>query len=206
MALYNKLLFTLASNAKMVFATGRGIQPRGMRINDSGDFKVHTKGAGSAELKIQIFGPGGVECKCKQVKSTKEEGVWECVYIPTKVGQYIVNVTYGETPIAKSPFRVDVAKLKTSKIRAYGPGLEGGVVGQPARFTVETNGEVGALGTSCSFFLNVLLSLSYNMYIYHINLTNIYNNICIEPSINLYFRLVLSCIYIIKFCKKTNSI
>ena len=29
---------------------------------------------------------------------------------------------------------------------AYGPGLEGGVVNQPANFTVETNGETGALG------------------------------------------------------------
>ena len=35
---------------------------------------------------------------------------------------------------------------KESKIRAYGPGLEGGVVGKPADFVVETNGETGALG------------------------------------------------------------
>ncbi|OUC42763.1 hypothetical protein D917_10253, partial [Trichinella nativa] len=29
----------------------------------------------------------------------------------------------------------------TSKIRAFGPGLQGGVVNRPCKFTVETNGE-----------------------------------------------------------------
>ena len=36
--------------------------------------------------------------------------------------------------------------MMVSKIKAYGPGLEAGVVGFPANFTVETNGETGALG------------------------------------------------------------
>ena len=37
-------------------------------------------------------------------------------------------------------------KESTSKIRAFGPGLETGIVGCSADFTVETNGESGALG------------------------------------------------------------
>ncbi|XP_052680465.1 filamin-C-like isoform X8 [Crassostrea angulata] len=137
-----------ASNAKMCYATGRGIQPKGVRVNENADFKVHTKGAGSAEVKVHIIGPGGVEIKCTCTKSKTEEGVYECVYIPLKQGQYIINITFGEQHIAKSPFKVEVGPAKTSKIRAYGPGLEGGVVNQPARFTVETQGETGALGFS----------------------------------------------------------
>jgi filamin len=43
---------------------------------------------------------------------------------------------------------VDVAPARPSKICAYGPGLETGIVGHPATFTVETNGETGALGFS----------------------------------------------------------
>jgi len=39
-----------------------------------------------------------------------------------------------------------VGPYKETLIRAYGPGLTGGVVGYPALFTVETNGETGALG------------------------------------------------------------
>ena len=50
--------FISASNAKSCYATGRGIQPRGVRVNEQADFRVHTKGAGTAEVKIQIIGPG----------------------------------------------------------------------------------------------------------------------------------------------------
>jgi len=39
-----------------------------------------------------------------------------------------------------------VGPYKDSRIRAFGPGLEGGVVGYPADFVVETNGETGSLG------------------------------------------------------------
>ena len=72
--------------------------------------------------------------------------MYECFYIPPKVGQYIINITFGGQHITKSPFKVDVGPEKSSKIVAFGPGLEGGVVNQPACFTVETNGETGALG------------------------------------------------------------
>ena len=42
--------------------------------------------------------------------------------------------------------QVDVGPKTQTKIRAFGPGLENGIVGFPANFTVETNGETGALG------------------------------------------------------------
>ena len=45
-------------------------------------------------------------------------------------------------------FQVDVGPFKETKIRCYGPGLKGGIVGHPANFVVETNGETGALGFS----------------------------------------------------------
>lgn len=55
-----------------------------------------------------------------------------------------------------------VGPYKESRIRAFGPGLEGGVVGYPADFVVETNGETGSLGmlidfTSIQFFQISLL-------------------------------------------------
>lgn len=71
---------------------------------------------------------------------------YEVVYVPMQQGHYVVTVTYGGQHITKSPFKVEVGPYKESRIRAYGPGLEGGVVNQPAVFTVETNGETGALG------------------------------------------------------------
>ncbi|BFZ08117.1 hypothetical protein BsWGS_11156 [Bradybaena similaris] len=136
------------SNAKAAYATGRGIQPRGVRVKDNAVFYVHTKGAGEGQVGVQIFGPGGVEEKCQIKPVPGDEGVYECIYVPSKPGTYIINVTFGDQHINKSPFKVEVGPIWNTKIRAYGPGLEGGVVNQPAVFTVETNGEVGALGFS----------------------------------------------------------
>ncbi|XP_064632240.1 filamin-A-like isoform X7 [Lineus longissimus] len=131
-------------NPSKVYATGRGIQPKGVRVRDVADFQVHTEGAGDGELKVHVTGPGGVEEKVivKQIDKTN----YECVYTPLKTGEYTVMITYAGANIPKSPFRVDVAKASDSKIRAYGPGLETGVVGCPCDFTVETNNETGALG------------------------------------------------------------
>ncbi|XP_006811450.2 filamin-C-like [Saccoglossus kowalevskii] len=68
-----------------------------------------------------------------------------------KPGRYIINITYGKEHVSKSPFTVTVgpqAEAPVSYVKAYGPGLESGVVGFPCVFTVETNGAVGALGFS----------------------------------------------------------
>ena len=75
-----------------------------------------------------------------------DEFTAECIYKPQKPGKYVITITYSGQHVTKSPFNVDVGPVKPSKIRAYGPGLEGGVVSFPASFIVDTNGETGALG------------------------------------------------------------
>lgn len=55
-------------------------------------------------------------------------------------------ITFAGQEIPKAPFEVHVNPYKETLIRAYGPGLTGGVVSHPAMFTVETNGETGSLG------------------------------------------------------------
>ncbi|XP_076469743.1 LOW QUALITY PROTEIN: filamin-A-like [Babylonia areolata] len=136
------------SNAKACYATGRGIQPRGIRVKENAVFYVHTEGAGEGDVDVKIIGPGGIELKCQVRKMPDQPRVYECIYVPTKPGNYIINVSFADEAISKSPFKVEVGPIWISKIVAYGPGLEGGVVNQPANFTVETNGEVGALGFS----------------------------------------------------------
>lgn len=137
---------TTASNAKKCYATGRGIQPKGIRVKDKADFKVHTKGAGEADLKVTITGPGNVPeaVNIKKLDAT----TYGCDYTPHQPGTYTINITYGDQHITKSPFVVEVGPFKLSKIKAYGPGLHGGMVGKPATFVVETHGETGALGFS----------------------------------------------------------
>jgi filamin len=86
----------------------------------------------------------GAELPCRVTKANNT--TYECGYVPNRVGPHTVNITYGGAHIPRSPFPVAVGPYKESRIRAFGPGLEGGVVGFPADFIVETNGETGSLG------------------------------------------------------------
>lgn len=91
---------------------------------------------------------GIVPCEIQPSRINPEE--FECDYYPLKRGPYTVEVTYGGKHIQKSPFNVDVSpEAGPQKIRAYGPGLTEGKVGQSADFVVETIGtEIGQLGFS----------------------------------------------------------
>lgn len=81
-----------------------------------------------------------------------------------------------------SPFEVTVGReAGPQQIRAWGPGLEGGIVGKPATFVVESVGtDVGVLGES-------LISLSSRqVYFWFINIyhhqTFFFHQILIETS------------------------
>ncbi|CAH0562197.1 unnamed protein product [Brassicogethes aeneus] len=134
------------SDARKVRASGRGLQDTGVRVKDEADFKIYCEGAGEGVPEVNIIGPGGVKEPCKL---TKVQGTtYHAVYHPMKEGRYRVMVTFAGQEIHNSPFDVNVGPYKESKINVFGPGLVGGVVGYPALFTVEANGEAGALGFS----------------------------------------------------------
>ncbi|KFO62255.1 Filamin-A, partial [Corvus brachyrhynchos] len=137
-----------ACTPSAVLATGRGLQPRGVRVQDVADFKVLTRGAGSGDLRVTLRGPGGTE-EPVTVRDVGD-GVYECEYVPRVPGSYQVSITWGGYAIPRSPFEVQVSPQPgAQKVRAWGPGLEGGVVGRPADFVVEAIGtEVGTLGFS----------------------------------------------------------
>ncbi|XP_062856326.1 filamin-C-like isoform X2 [Trichomycterus rosablanca] len=143
-----KVQVSEASNANACRATGRGLQPKGVRVNELADFKVFTKGAGSGEIKVSVKGPKGADVPVK-VRDVGD-GVYECDYHPTVPGKYTVTITWGGQAIPRSPFEVVVGKeAGLQKVRAWGPGLETGVVGKSADFVVEAVGtEVGTLGFS----------------------------------------------------------
>ncbi|XP_060856189.1 filamin-A isoform X2 [Metopolophium dirhodum] len=135
-----------ASDAKRVRAFGRGIQPHGLRVQDEAKFKIVTEGAGEGVPDVNVIGPGGVKEPVNMKKL--DAHTYEATYYPRKVGRHVVMVTFGGVEIPKAPFEVHVNPFKETLIRAYGPGLTGGVVSHPAMFTVETNGETGSLGFS----------------------------------------------------------
>lgn len=53
-----------ACNPSACRAVGRGLQPKGVRVKETADFKVYTKGAGSGELKVIVKGPSKSACSC----------------------------------------------------------------------------------------------------------------------------------------------
>ncbi|KAM9705439.1 LOW QUALITY PROTEIN: filamin-C-like [Menidia menidia] len=129
-------------------ASGRGLQQKGLRVKEVADFKVFTKGAGSGELKVSVKGPKGLEEPVKVVEM--EEGVFECNYYPVTPGNYVVSICWGGHPTPRSPLEVHISEeAGPQKVRAWGPGLETGLVGRSADFVVEAIGtEVGTLGFS----------------------------------------------------------
>ncbi|CAL8338413.1 unnamed protein product [Merluccius merluccius] len=127
-------------------ATGRGLQPSGVRVRQAADFSVDTRNAGSGDLKVLLKGPKGLEEPVKQTGS--DGGVFGYEYHPLTPGKYTVSLTWGGVHIPKSPFEVVVGPMAgPQKIRAWGPGLESGIVGKSANFVVESVGsDVGVLG------------------------------------------------------------
>lgn len=54
-------------------------------------------------------------------------------------GLHLIQVSFDDVPVPKSPFRVSVSEgCDPSRVQAYGPGLEEGLVNKPNCFTVKT--------------------------------------------------------------------
>ena len=69
-------------------------------------------------------------------------------FIYCLVGMHQLDVTYENVPVSGSPFRVNaVSGYDATRVRAYGPGLEGATTNEPTTFTIETKGAgQGSLG------------------------------------------------------------
>jgi len=53
------ILFVPATEPKKVYATGRGVQGKGVRVQDVADILVHTESGGEAEVTGTLVGPSG---------------------------------------------------------------------------------------------------------------------------------------------------
>ncbi|KAA0720868.1 Filamin-C [Triplophysa tibetana] len=137
------------SNPNACRAIGRGLQPKGVRVKEVADFKVHTKGAGSGDLRVQVKGPSfSIEgpSQAKIECDDKGDGSCDVLYWPTEPGDYAVHVICDDEDIKDSPFMAHILPAGNDvfpeKVKCYGPGLEptGCIVNKPAEFTIDACG------------------------------------------------------------------
>ncbi|CAN0019941.1 unnamed protein product [Bubo scandiacus] len=128
---------------------GKGVEPRGVLREVGTDFTVDARAltkTGGPHVKARVLNPSGA--KTDTYVTDHGDGTYRVDYTPYEDGLHRVEVTYDDVGVPKSPFRVGVAEgCDPTRVRAHGPGLEGGLVGKANRFTVETRGAgTGGLG------------------------------------------------------------
>jgi filamin len=94
------------------------------------NFKVEVKGA-SPSVTPQVVDNGN--------------GTYGVTYVATHPGKHTVSVTLKDKPISGSPWTVPVdrAPVDVTQTLVHGPGLEGGVQGEPGVFTIESRDRLG---------------------------------------------------------------
>ena len=108
----------IGTPVKFVVTAQRGLEP--------GELSVVAQNA-----RGNAF-PGNVE-RCDDGQTYK------CLFEPPAIGKYMVHAMWNGVDVAKSPYTLSVLNPpKPANVRAYGPGLEDGFVGQEGIFTVET--------------------------------------------------------------------
>ena len=116
---------------------GRGIQAKGVRINDKVDFTVIAGESGDRMLKVTVKNPEGNYLPVEQ--KLVNPNTYEFRYQPIKAGPHLVNIAFNTKHEVMSLFNVEVGPYKEFHKKAYGPGLKGGIVGFSADFCVATN-------------------------------------------------------------------
>lgn len=81
---------------------------------------------------------GGVT---EKVITPQSDGTYRVSYEPFEEGKHTIDILYDNIPVPGSPFNVNVKRVSDAgKCRAFGPGLQKGIVNKPNVFTVETRG------------------------------------------------------------------
>ena len=110
-----------ATDANRVRASGPGLRPEGVRVNDKGDFQIDTKGAGRGDLKVTVDAPKPASSTVRVKPSGGDSFISDAEYNPRAVGTYKVNILYAGTHIFDSPFTVGVSD--PTKCKLTGPGI-----------------------------------------------------------------------------------
>lgn len=134
------------SDASQVEAYGPGLE--GGFVNKKGDFTIKAinyygepLATGGEGFTVKVVGADGTELPASLVDNNN--GTYDGSYTATVPQDYTVVIQLDGTDIKNSPFAVKVDGSDPKESNAYGPGLEGGKVGQPAQFKIQGRNKQG---------------------------------------------------------------
>ena len=134
----------------------------GLKVGQPASFSVQTNAA-VGDVTASVLSPSGDE-KPAQV-SQMGGGNYAIRFTPREFGDHLVNVRFDGAHIPGSPFKIRVggAEGYADKVRAYGPGLSSGKVGESAEFTINAlEAGSGALALSVDGPAKVKMNCSEN--------------------------------------------
>lgn len=93
----------------------------------------------TSRFTCKITDSRGKSIVTKVTSDTNTNDLLKILYTPVEAGRHTIDCAYDNVPLPGGPFVVDVkGGNDVTRVRAYGPGLQGGLPNQPAKFTVET--------------------------------------------------------------------
>ncbi|CAH1264990.1 FLNC [Branchiostoma lanceolatum] len=120
-----------------------------MFVDAPTDFTIDAKSVskrGGDNVRCVVQNPSGA--KTEAAVKDNRDGTYTASYTPFEEGRHLIDVLYEELQVPGAPFKVQAKEgCDPTKVRAYGPGLEGGLTDKPQQFTIETKGAgTGGLG------------------------------------------------------------
>lgn len=131
-------LISKHGKVEAVYAEGPGLND-GVMAGTPAKFTVFAKGAGvKGSVQVKAVDENGVTADCKVTDNN--DGTFSVVYYPKTPGNYTITIYFMDEEIPKSPVRVKVMPFcDPSKVKATGPGLQGGKVMKPAQFKIDAS-------------------------------------------------------------------
>lgn len=98
------------------------------------DFTIDTSTSGNGRLSVTVDGPSPTKLKC----ADNQDGTCTVTYLPTEIGEHLINILFQRLHIPGSPFHADIQMpFDPSKVVVSGPGLKKGKVGQPCVVNID---------------------------------------------------------------------
>ena len=140
-----KIRTIAGADATRCHAYGPALESKSNRYTDvAQEFYVDAANAGCGKLTVYVRGPNNKECK---VYVKEDRNIFTVKFNAEDEGRYTITVFWSKKQIPGSPFRIKVKQAANAgMVKAYGPGLRNGRLGDCEEFTIETkNAGTGTL-------------------------------------------------------------